>query len=836
MNIGFDATAILGPMSKNRGIGNYNIGQFRKILEKNKNDKFFCLNFFEGSIRDELGDDFKNLYEEHLEAGKERILLRDPRFYKVYGSIVSKFLEKNKIDIFIITSPFDGHVKPYKKEWFAGVKVITTVYDIIPWVFKERYLPAKENQEWYMTHMEQLRWSDKIMVISQSVKEDLIEYLDFPSEQIDVIWGAVDGMFKKIEVNEEKWTGFISKHGIKTDYIMCTGGDDDRKNIGGLIESYALLDKELRDKHQLVIVCKLQDIAVKIYTDIAKKSGVEDRVVLTNFVSNEELVMLYNKAYILAFPSKYEGFGLPVVEAYACGVPVVTSNNSSLVQIAGDAAITVDPFNNHDIARGLNDALCNINREEMIERGYKQLDIYNWDYVAKLTYGVVKALFDKSQKEEKSDRKKIAMFTPMLPQKSGISDYSFDVSTALSNFYDIDIFIDDYRADKINNPNITIKNHKEYKAQDYYKTIYQVGNSTYHTYMYKYISKYPGIIELHDYNLHMVVQHECLWERTDGFEDYKKILLDDYNGDEVLKYLDKVKNEGNSAIRIQDFELNQFVLKHAQSIIVHTQEAKNKLLMKNSEFDADLIRHYAKLEDYKKVDYTKEIGKRKINIASFGHIHPNKRIIPTLKAIAKLKDKYDFKYTFVGQLDPVLENVFPEALKELGLENIVSDTGYTSLEDFINYLDESDIILNLRYPYNGESSGTFARSLAKGKVLIVNDIGSFSEVDDDAVVKIPPVDEEDESEEIYNIYSAINDLLSNPKKINLISENARKFAEDNIDLNRIVYKYIKVIERQAFERISEEIIRSVAVDEIKNKNYTRKERKGVLDTLTYVFE
>ena len=114
---------------------------------------------------------------------------------------------------------------------------------------------------------------------------------------------------------------------------------------------------ELKEQYQLVIVCKLSQEAVDGFMKLAKESGAEGRVICTNFVTDEELLIFYNLAHLTAFPSKYEGFGLPVVESWACGTPVLTSNNSSLVEVGGDGAVLVNTNDVSDITRGLVQAL-----------------------------------------------------------------------------------------------------------------------------------------------------------------------------------------------------------------------------------------------------------------------------------------------------------------------------------------------------------------------------------------------------------------------------------------------------------------------------------------------
>ena len=373
MNIALDATGMLGPMSKGRGIGNYSLNLLRALTENDKENHYFFLNFFENVDDAQLVNDKKNFTQINFYMGKDRALLDHVEYAEILGGIVRRFIRENNIDMFIVTSPFDDHVMTYRKEWFLDTKVIAIVYDIIPYIFSERYLADSRTKNWYMERVETLRWMDQLMVISQSVKNDMIRCLGFEAKNISVIWGASGDKIKKTYVSEEEKISLFHKFGIENKYIMCTGGDDERKNLSGLIEAYSMAGKDLIREFQLVIVCKLSANSEKRYQKQIENLNLCGRVVLTNFVTDEELLQLYNCAYAMIFPSQYEGFGLPVTEAFACELPVVTSNNSSLAEIAGDAAVLVDPFDIRDIARGIKEVLKLPNTEDLARKGKERL-------------------------------------------------------------------------------------------------------------------------------------------------------------------------------------------------------------------------------------------------------------------------------------------------------------------------------------------------------------------------------------------------------------------------------------------------------------------------------
>ncbi|MCM1358102.1 MAG: glycosyltransferase family 4 protein, partial [Prevotella sp.] len=433
MNIAFDAVAILGYMSRNRGIGNYALSQFTGMINRDSQNKYFFLNMIDRNFKLSPMITNNNFTEDFIDTGKNNVLLRNYAYSDVIGGIIKRYIRENNIDIFYITSPFESAFTLYKKEWFDGVKVIMTVYDIIPYVMKEKYLSDKNTYNWYMKCVENLRWADELFVISDSVKNDLVNYLKFNPENIHTIWGAVDDRYKIININNTEKSLMLDKFGITKPFIMCTGGEDSRKNLDGLIRAYSLMPENIRNSYQLVVVCKLSENGLKNLKSVAISHNVGKDVIFTGFVSDEELLKFYNIATLMAFPSKYEGFGLPIVEAWACGTPVLTADNSSLKEIAGDSAILV----NADIDQSIADAMTKMLSDDKIlsdytTKGLKRLELYRWDKINDNIILLINDININKIKLSKDENKKIkiAVFTPLPPLESGISDYSYDIIKA----------------------------------------------------------------------------------------------------------------------------------------------------------------------------------------------------------------------------------------------------------------------------------------------------------------------------------------------------------------------------------------------------------------------
>ncbi|MBR4628447.1 MAG: glycosyltransferase [Ruminococcus sp.] len=835
MNIAFDAYAILGPMSRNRGIGNYALSQFSGMVSRDPDNHYFFFNAVDKEFRLSEHTTGGNLTEDYIGTGSDCALLRSEAYSSALGAAIKRYIAENSIDIFYITSPFESSFIRYQKEWFADCRVVVTVYDIIPYVMKDKYLADKTTYDWYIRCIEGLRWADELFVISESVKTDLVKLLGFDPEKIKVIWGAVDDKYGIISIDSVEKAALLGKFGVTKPFIMCTGGEDGRKNLDGLVRAYSLMPTDLRKKYQLVVVCKLSENGRKKLTDEAKKCGVENDVVFTGFVTDDELLRFYNLASLMAFPSKYEGFGLPIVEAWACGTPVLTADNSSLREIGGDAAVLVDADSDRSIADGMAKMLSD---EEMLRdytrRGAERLELYRWDSINDGIIALLNAIEPPVRSNTAPERVKIAFFTPLPPIESGISDYSEDIISELCNYCDIDVYIDGGYAPSPRFPdNVRIFSHREYpsKASGYYDTVFQMGNSEFHYYMYDYIRKYHGTVVLHDYNLHGAFYHRAVTLEKGNYKLYREFVEADFS--DKADYLSAISS-GAANPDIYGMELNSYITGAADRIIVHSQEARRKLLMRDISRNTQVIASYAVIlppADSSAVKEKNGISPDTVVISAFGGIHRTKRAMPILQAFARLRHEHEnVMLLFAGKPADDLKPELERFIADNDLADSVRITGYISIEQFKEYIDMTDICLNLRYPSNGETSGSLMRILAKGRCVVINDIGSFSEIDDDICVKLPSVETMGEVHEPDEIYSALSRLVSSPELREEKGSAARKFAEENLDLHIVARKYYEyILSGRREPALSEQMIAALRND----PNVSPSDYPEIAETLAY---
>jgi len=233
--------------------------------------------------------------------------------------------------------------------------------------------------------------ADQVITVSENSKRDIVRLLRVPESKVSVVYNGVSGDFRRLDRDACK-DYLATMYSIAGNFILAPGGLSKNKNIPNLLAAMRTLKESGRDE-TLVILGDVHDPEFKYVADVVRKSGLDQAVVFPGFVPRKDLPAFYNAASAVAYPTLYEGFGFPVIEAMACGTPVVTSDNSSLPEIAGGAALLVDPKKPKEIAaallRLLNDGtLC----AELSSRGLSHVRQFTWKGAAEETVNVFQQL------------------------------------------------------------------------------------------------------------------------------------------------------------------------------------------------------------------------------------------------------------------------------------------------------------------------------------------------------------------------------------------------------------------------------------------------------------
>ncbi len=231
------------------------------------------------------------------------------------------------------------------------------------------------------------RVASRVIAISQATKDDLIQHYGVEPDKITVVYSGCDGTIQTVE-DEATIKAVKARHGIQGDYILYVGTLQPRKNLKRLLEAYALLRKQGETPH-LVIAGRKGWLYEQIFQQV-EKLGLKAEVTFPGYVPQDNLPALLSGARLFVLPSLYEGFGLPVLEAMACGTPVLCSNVSSLPEVAGNAALLVDPLDVEGMAEAMNRVLQDEElRARLVERGRQQVRRFSWERCARETLTVL---------------------------------------------------------------------------------------------------------------------------------------------------------------------------------------------------------------------------------------------------------------------------------------------------------------------------------------------------------------------------------------------------------------------------------------------------------------
>jgi glycosyltransferase involved in cell wall biosynthesis len=235
------------------------------------------------------------------------------------------------------------------------VPVSLTQHDLIPLVMADSYMPPSPFRDYYMTKLEDVKNADLLLAISEYSQREAIEWLEVTPERVTLISSAADLTFWRPTGNSQAYEKTLVELDLRKDFFLyAPGGFDYRKNLDRLFKAYALLPAEVRVAHQLVIASRLESGQRELMEGAFQQYGLKSGdVVLTDYVSDDALKHLYSTCFAYVFPSLHEGFGLPVLEAMACGAAVIASNCTSIPEVLGMEDALFDPLDPHSMAARL---------------------------------------------------------------------------------------------------------------------------------------------------------------------------------------------------------------------------------------------------------------------------------------------------------------------------------------------------------------------------------------------------------------------------------------------------------------------------------------------------
>ncbi len=361
------------------GYGNFIYETFIRITKNNPEHQFLFI--------------FDRPYEKHFIGGENvkavvtRPAARHPLLWKIWYDIsVPAVLRKHKADVFVSC---DGFCSLRTK-----VPQCLVVHDLAFLHYPS--LNIKSHLLFYKKYMPAfLKKATFIATVSEFSKKDIMQQYKTPAAKIDIVYNGVKEIFQPLK--EEVKVATKNKYTEGKEYFVYAGSIHPRKNLMKLLKAFSIFKKRQQTNMKLVLAGRLA-WKYESFKENLKSYKYRNDVIMTGYTEQKELVNIIGSAYGMVYPSLFEGFGVPVLEAMQCDVPVITSVNSAMQEIAKDAALFADPENSTDIAEKMmllykDEKL----RKELIEKGKKVASKYDWDKTAELLWQTILKSADKNR-------------------------------------------------------------------------------------------------------------------------------------------------------------------------------------------------------------------------------------------------------------------------------------------------------------------------------------------------------------------------------------------------------------------------------------------------------
>ena len=361
MKIGIDISQVV----YGTGVSKYTNNLVNALLKLDQKNEYI---FFGGSLRR-----VEDLRKFHKSLAGNSVLKTFP-----ISPVIADFIW-NKLHIFPIEN-FLGDIDIFhSSDWSQPparhTRRVTTIHDLIPLLY-----PAESHGEVVGAHTKRLKWvtkeADRVIAVSEATKRDIVKHLGIPEKKITVVYEAPDFLVKKM--GERQIGEMREKYNLPNEYLLAVGANP-RKNI----ERIAQAVSKINNAPPLVVIGRKIDINITSYN-----------IIWLGYVNNDrDYSTILSGASVLVYASLYEGFGLPILDAFTCEIPVVTSNLSSMKEVAGGAAVLVNPLDVLEISHGIEKALAT--RSDLVKKGLARVKQFSWEKAAHETLAVYEEVVGK---------------------------------------------------------------------------------------------------------------------------------------------------------------------------------------------------------------------------------------------------------------------------------------------------------------------------------------------------------------------------------------------------------------------------------------------------------
>ncbi|WP_176706094.1 glycosyltransferase [Paenibacillus hemerocallicola] len=650
---------------------------------------------------------------------------------------VGRFLTEHAVDLFVITDPFIGEEQTWHKEWFGRTKVAALLLEWSSPEVKDGRQPDERNNEPTGQAPGFLRSCDLVLTPTDSLKQAVASSAGIQAEKIDVISGGIDPLFGPVEITEQH----LSRYGIPGRYVLCAGTGLSGRQGKALIAAFGMACRELDDPLSLVIADDAVGQEREKLLALADAAGVRERLLWTGPVDGEELASLYGGAELLAFLGTEGSFGFPLLEAMACGTPVLAPDRGEWNELGDNAIYRVKPCNAEQLHIGLK-VLLNVgsSRSFLVDKGKMQARKYQWRACAE------KALRAFSE----ACRKRVAIFAARSTVRTGSINRLQLLLPVLTEKYDCDLYVGNgsgLSEHFLRNRKVRLFRHEEFpeRAEDYKAILYQVDYTDPEASVPEFVRQHPGIV-----------------------------LVDD--------------EEPSGAVSLLSAEAGTFVVHHEETA---------RWLQENGCKSVKLLRKPVKLPVM-----VSAIMDRDFTFASCGRIEPGDGLDSALDGIRRLIDSGydDVRMWAAGECDPDYRERLLAHAEELGVSDRVELIGPLGEDEYGSRMIRSDVCLFLRKPGSGELSGDLLDMMSYGKPTVVLGAGAHLELPDDVVRKT-----ENDTGEGKRLSDAMLHLYEDKELRKKMRKQSRAYVAANHSASRYANRVLSLIEGNEENENTEEI-------------------------------
>ena len=674
------------------------------------------------------------------------------------------FVQRIKPDIVHVSHVFEGYAdrvaQPAIASRAAGQLFSATLYDLIPLVFPGHYFRSVDFRAWYLARTAWLRNADLLLAISESTRRDAIELLGIDESRIVTIHGGVADDFRPPADRERLRDDVLRKYGLGRRFVLYTGGDDFRKNLQGAIEGFARVPRDKRADVRLAIVCGLPEDERRRFEAVAAAAGLaSDDVVFTGYVSDADLRALYGACDVFLFPSLYEGLGLPVLEAMACGAPVIGADNSSIRECIARQDALFDTRSHEAVARAISAVLDDAGFADDLRRhGLSRSRDYSWQRTATTAIDALHDALDRVREGRIAvavsgwlPRRRMAALSPLPPARTGIADDSAQFFPYLARYFDIDVYIEQRELDcEALTTQMRVFDARDFErnAARYDVVLYEVGNSDFHLHMLRMLPRIRGIVMLHDAYLSGISRYIAV--NSGDPLHFQREMLHSHGARARALLAPAAGHRDPESIAVVELPTTKSVLDAAVGVLSHSPfnlRVARRFYPEGWQAPyrtiPQIITRKPQVNAMSRAEARDRLGiaSDAFVVATFGHVVWTKcgdRLLDAFLA-SGLDMVPGAMLVFAGQMaDDDFGMRLGNRLDDPTLAGKVRCTGYLGEHEYDDFLLAADLAVQLRIKSRGGTPKGVLDCLARGVPVAVNDDASYTDYPDYAVIKLAP--------------------------------------------------------------------------------------------------